>query len=125
MASIFKLLSLILFFGFIFKGDALYCSSGKNIIIKQSRTGNWAHGMPEWKVRITNKCVCAQSQVKLKCDGFRTYKYVDQSILQISGDVCLLKKGQSIYPFQTVEFLYAWDPQFPFQLISSQEICDS
>ncbi|KAL2327466.1 hypothetical protein Fmac_020893 [Flemingia macrophylla] len=118
-----KIFSLILLFGLVFKGSDAYCSIAQNIIVKQSRTGNWAHGMPEWKVTITNQCSCPQSQVELKCDGFQTYKYADQSILNFFGNVCLLKNGQPIFPSETVEFLYAWDPPYPFQPISSKGIC--
>lgn len=77
--------------------------------------------MPELKVTVTNNCVCSQSQVMFKCDGFQTNEAVDPTILTISDDVCILQKV--IPPFETIEFLYAWDPPFPFQPISSKEIC--
>ncbi|TKY58438.1 TPD1 protein-like 1 [Spatholobus suberectus] len=124
MASIFKLFSLVFFLGLVFKGDAASCSI-ENISIDQSKTGNWARGMPEWKVTITNNCVCPQSQVKLKCDGVKKYKEMDPSILSISRGVCLLKNGHPISPSETIEFLYVRDTQFPFQISSSQEECDS
>jgi len=89
----------------------------------QSRTGNWAHGMSEKKVRIINRCVCSVSEVKLNCTDFQTYKTEDPSILNISGDVCLLKNGSSISTDEAVEFLYAWDPPFPFQPISFNQSC--
>ncbi|KAK7374686.1 hypothetical protein VNO80_08123 [Phaseolus coccineus] len=124
MASIFYFLSFILFLPLLFPGNASNCLSGMNLEITQSKTGNWAHGMPEMKVRIINRCDCAVAEVKLNCTGFQTYKTEDASVLSISGDVCLLKNGKSIPTNQPVEFLYAWDPPFPFQPISFKESCN-
>jgi len=92
--------------------------------IKESKTGNWAHGMSERKVTITNRCACAVAEVKLNCAGFQTYKAENPSVLSVSGDVCLLKNGSSIPTNQAVEFLYAWDPPFAFRPISFKALCD-
>lgn len=91
----------------------------------QSKTGNWAHGMNERKVMIINRCPCAVSEVKLNCTDFQTYKTEDPSILnKISDNVCLLKDGSSISTDEHVDFLYAWDPPFPFQPISFKQSCN-
>ncbi|KAK7295555.1 hypothetical protein RJT34_18465 [Clitoria ternatea] len=123
MAPNFKLLSLIIFIGLFLRGEDAASCTLRDLSISQQGTGNWAHGMPELKVSVTNNCECSQSQVKLNCKGFQTYKAEDPSILSISGDVCLLKSGQPISPKETVQFLYAWDPQFPFQPLSSVSQC--
>ncbi|KAL2959228.1 hypothetical protein AAZX31_18G256600 [Glycine max] len=124
MASIFKLLFLILFLGLVFQGVAANCPIEGRFSISQSQTPDWAHGMPQWKVKVTNKCACAQSQVKLNCSGFQTNFVENPSILNISGNVCLLKNGLPIGIGETVEFLYAWLPKFPFQPISSIGDCN-
>ncbi|ESW11376.1 hypothetical protein PHAVU_008G024700 [Phaseolus vulgaris] len=124
MASIVYFLSFILFLALFFPGNASNCLKGKKLEIRQSKTGNWAHGMPEMKVRMINRCECAVAEVKLNCTAFQTYKTEDPSLLTISGDVCLLKNGAPIPTNQHVQFLYAWDPPFPFKPISFKELCN-
>ncbi|RDX72768.1 TPD1 protein-like 1, partial [Mucuna pruriens] len=104
MVSIFKLLSFIVFLGLVFQGDAANCPL-ESISIVQSKTGNWAHGMPEWKVSISHKCACALSQLNLNCDGFQTNEAVDPSILSVSGAICLVKNGGPISSSQSFFFL--------------------
>lgn len=105
----------------MFSADG-HCSLS-DISVGQNRTTNWAHGMPVWSVNITNNCACSRLEVKLNCFGFKTNLGVDPSILSVSENECLLKNGQPVGPFETVNFLYAWDFKFPFQPISAKIAC--
>ncbi|XP_020230408.1 uncharacterized protein LOC109810878 [Cajanus cajan] len=126
MASIFKLLFLIIFLALVFEGDA-GCSpfEPQGVDIVQTKTGNIINGRQEWKVTITNDCRCSQSQVKLYCKGFKTNEAVDPSILKISGSLCLLNNGRTIHPSESVEFLYASASKYPFILAYSIVNCSS
>nr|XP_012568844.1 protein TAPETUM DETERMINANT 1-like [Cicer arietinum] len=121
MASIFKLLSLTLFLGLVFQAYG-ECTL-KDISINQYKTSNLARGKPVWNVNITNNCICTQTQVKLNCNGFQSYVNVDPTILNVSGNECLLNQGQPIYHSQSINFSYAWDTVFSFQPISSEIEC--
>ncbi|XP_045799018.1 uncharacterized protein LOC123893139 [Trifolium pratense] len=122
MASIFKLLSLItLFLALIFQANG-ECSLS-DIKIMHYTTHDGAHGMPVWKLNITNNCVCTQSQVKLNCTGFQTYLEDDPAILNAHENECLVKKGEPIHSYESLIFRYAWEPKFQFHPISSQIQC--
>ncbi|KAL2329760.1 hypothetical protein Fmac_017341 [Flemingia macrophylla] len=124
MASIYKLLSLLLFLSVVFQGDAT-CSpfEPQGVTIVQTKTGKMINDSPEWNVAITNDCRCSQSQVKLFCKGFQPEKVVNPSILQVFGGVCLLNKGNILHPSDSLEFLYASAFKFPFFLVSSEVTC--
>lgn len=59
------------------------------IVVTQSGTGKWAHGMPVYSATVRNTCRCAQSDVKVDCKGFNTTLSVDPAKLkEIGGGVC-------------------------------------
>ncbi|KAK7357759.1 hypothetical protein VNO80_17055 [Phaseolus coccineus] len=68
----------------------------KDIHVTQSRTGRTVGGKPEWGVTITNWCACVQQNVKLNCKGFQTVEGIEPSLLNVSGDVCLVTSGKPI-----------------------------
>ncbi|KGN48771.1 uncharacterized protein At1g05835-like [Cucumis sativus] len=94
-----------------------------NIKISQSMTGFQIHGMTEWKVTITNNCICSQSDLKLDCKGFATTLSIDPSILAISDSECLVNNGQPIFNSRPITFKYAQSPKFNFKPLSSQISC--
>ena len=49
-------------------GKAQQCKLS-DISVSQQKTGASVQNKPEWSVTIENKCVCVQSNLKLKCDG--------------------------------------------------------
>ncbi|KAI4351415.1 hypothetical protein L6164_005784 [Bauhinia variegata] len=96
---------------FIIQGYSDECSLSK-INIGTERSGREIEGKPEWNVSVINNCVCAQSQIKLSCQGFQTTETVDPSILSMEGDNCILINGNPLQASASVHFSYAWDPPF-------------
>jgi len=94
-----------------------------DISIRHYETHDYAHGMPVWKVNITNNCMCTQSQVKLNCTGFQSNLGIDEALLTVSDTECLVKQGAPIYSSESVIFRYAWLPEFQFKPISSNIAC--
>lgn len=93
-----------------------------DIHVNQSRTGRTVNGKSQWTVYITNWCACVQTNVQLDCKWFQTVEAIEPSLLQVSGDVCLVSAGQPIWK-GAIEFNYAWDTQFPLTPISSIVAC--
>lgn len=94
------------------------------IVVTQSGTGKWAHGMPVYSATVRNTCRCAQSDVKVDCKGFNTTLSVDPAKLkEIGGGVCLVNGGAPLAPGQGVTFSYAWSKQFGFRPVSSTVTC--
>ncbi|KAK8558843.1 hypothetical protein V6N12_042136 [Hibiscus sabdariffa] len=79
--------------------------------------------MPEWRVTISNDCVCTQSDLKLSCDGFQTTEAIDSLVMSKWGEECLINDAQPIVSFSNVSFNYAWITSFPFNTLSSQTNC--
>jgi len=92
----------------------------RDIEVKQQKTSAYAHGKIVYNVTITNNCICTQSQIKFKCNGFQTNLSVDPAIF---SDDCVLIKGGPLHYSESVNFSYAWEPLFTFQPISSQIAC--
>ncbi|XP_027367937.1 uncharacterized protein LOC113873811 [Abrus precatorius] len=118
MATVFKILSAILFLTLVNKGSSS-CSLN-NINIGSTRSGREIQGKPEWNVVVINNCSCIQRQIQLACRGFQSAESVSPSILSKEGDSCLLINGNPLSPFATVRFSYAWDP--PFVLVPTSSI---
>ncbi|CAJ1967848.1 unnamed protein product [Sphenostylis stenocarpa] len=98
MATTFKYLVSIIFLTLVIKGSG-YCNLN-NINIGTTKSGRDLKGITEWNVVVTNNCSCAQSQIRLKCQGFQTVESVDPSILKIeSGGICLLINGNPLKGF--------------------------
>lgn len=89
----------------------------------QVLTGAKVQSKPEWKVTVTNDCICTQFNIQLSCSGFQTVEKIDPSILTIGKDTCLLLKNDRFFGFHNVSFNYAWDTKFPFKTISSNIAC--
>uniref|UniRef100_A0A0D9XSH3 Uncharacterized protein n=1 Tax=Leersia perrieri TaxID=77586 RepID=A0A0D9XSH3_9ORYZ len=106
------------------RGEAASCSV-ESIVVTQRATGVWAHGQPEYAVTVSNTCGCAQSDVQLACDGFKTTLSVDPSKLRQSDDgkLCLLNGGDPVVQGHDVTFSYAWMPKFEFTPVSSTVNC--
>ncbi|QCD92883.1 hypothetical protein DEO72_LG5g952 [Vigna unguiculata] len=121
MATTFFYFISILILSFVIKGSS-YCNLN-NINIVATRSGRTILGKPEWNVVVTNNCNCAQSQIKLQCQGFQTTEIVSQSILSIQGDTCLLINGNPLKGSASVSFSYAWDPPYFFRPLTSHTIC--
>ncbi|XP_061372992.1 uncharacterized protein LOC133315398 [Gastrolobium bilobum] len=118
--STIKILSIILFLVLISQGNSKCYLS--DLSIRQSQTGAKLKGKPEWGVTITNNCPCVQKNVMLNCRGFQTIEHINPSVLSVSGNVCLVNGGNSIYR-DAITFKYAWDQSFPLNPISSEIAC--
>ncbi|XP_022748827.1 TPD1 protein homolog 1-like [Durio zibethinus] len=121
MAAILNLIFAVLFLSLIGQGHC-QCSLD-NIKISHSQTGKTVENKPEWKVTISNRCSCSQSELKLSCNGFQTVETIDPSVLAKSGGECLVNNGQPVPPFGDFNFNYAWDTSFPFSPLSSHINC--
>ncbi|KAG7018068.1 hypothetical protein SDJN02_19934, partial [Cucurbita argyrosperma subsp. argyrosperma] len=121
MAIFLKFLTPLLFLSLLWTGNC-QCESN-NIQINQRRTGFQIYGMTQWKVTISNNCICSQSNVKLDCRGFQIFESIDPSILAIFDTECLVNDGRPIFNFNPINYTYARDPKFKFDLISSQVAC--
>ncbi|KAK7333507.1 hypothetical protein VNO80_30281 [Phaseolus coccineus] len=115
--STIKLFNIILFFSQGYSRCSL-----EDIHVSQAITGLTVKGKPELTVTVANWCSCAQSNVKLDCTGFQSIKPIDPSILEVSGNVCLVNGGKPISE-GAVEFSYAWDIPFSLLPISSDISC--
>lgn len=82
---------------------------------------------PEWQVDITNNCdwPCVQKNVKLSCVDFESPEYVYPSVLNKTGDVCLVNSGLPLKSSVNFTFNYIPIANKPFNLypISSQISC--
>ena len=106
---------------FDFEGHC-QCSSGE-FTVSQTQTGKTVGMQPEWKVTISNRCACSQSEVKLSCDGFQTVETIESSVLAKTGGECLINNGEPVAPFSEFSYNYAWHTWFPFSPLSSQVNC--
>ncbi|GMI83811.1 hypothetical protein like AT4G32110 [Hibiscus trionum] len=121
MATILNFFFAALFLALIGQG---YCQcSLANVTISQTKTGKTVKSKSEWRVTISNDCVCTQSDLKLSCDGFQTAETIDSSVMLKSGGECLINDGLPVYSFSNLSFNYAWHTSFPFKTLSSQTNC--
>jgi hypothetical protein len=97
--------------------------SYRDILVTQSRTGNFVQGKPQYQVVIRNNCVCAQSGIQLDCTGFASVEEIKPSILHRAGNVCVLIRGGTLNKGDWAQFKYASDRQFGFNPISSDPSC--
>lgn len=97
------------------------CGQTSDWDISQSQTGTQVQNKPEWKVTITNNCLCTRTDLKLNCVGFQTTEEVDPSIVAVNGGNCLINKV--FHSQDSVSFTYAWDNQFPFLPIDASLAC--
>ncbi|KAL6659670.1 hypothetical protein ACP70R_002499 [Stipagrostis hirtigluma subsp. patula] len=107
------------------RGCASECSLS-SIVVVQYGTADWAHGQPVYTVNVTNKCRCAQSNIKLFCGGFETTLEPDIAKLRRpldGGELCLLNDGKPVVQGQNVTFSYAWSKPFGFRPVSSRVAC--
>ncbi|XP_057966939.1 uncharacterized protein LOC131157080 [Malania oleifera] len=93
------------------------------IDVHQTNTGKVVKGKPEWRVTITNPCICTFIEIQLNCKGFQSAEKVDSSLLALSGDACLLTNGQPLHGKESTSFSYAWTTQFTFKPISATIGC--
>lgn len=93
-----------------------------DIHVNQFGTGRTVNGKPQWIVSIINWCACPQTNVQLDCKGFQTVEAIEPSLLQVSGDVCLLNAGQSVWK-AAIQFNYASDTPFSLNPIFSNVAC--
>ncbi|KAF8034997.1 hypothetical protein BT93_C1124 [Corymbia citriodora subsp. variegata] len=115
MAPIIKFLWAVLLLLLFGKGTST-CSTDK-VTLTQGATGNLYLRKPEYNVTIHNGCTdCAVVDLSLLCPGFKTVEPIDPSVLQPSGDYCIVSRGRQIDAGVTFNFIYAWDSQYPFKI---------
>ncbi|KAK1323974.1 hypothetical protein QJS10_CPA02g00833 [Acorus calamus] len=96
-----------------------------DIVVSQLRTGRLVQGQAEYVVSVTNQCVCAQSNVVLRCDGLNSVEAVDPKIIRpLDGHDCIVNDGGAIAPRATVSFNYAWKSPADYSFVNSQPTCD-
>ncbi|KAJ3697251.1 hypothetical protein LUZ61_000956 [Rhynchospora tenuis] len=123
MAAPLKLVQSIAFFCFLIGGQAQSQCSYRDILVTESRTGNFIQGKPQFHVVIRNNCACAQSGIQLDCTGFTSVDEIKPSILRRAGNVCILIQGRTLNQGDWAHFKYAADKQFWFNPISSDPSC--
>jgi hypothetical protein len=95
-----------------------------DLSIYQQQTGIQLKQFPEYRVDIINNCAnCVQKNVKINCPNFETVEYVNPSIFNVSGNVCLVIGGKPIAKNVNVTFNYAWHNSFSLSPNSSEIIC--
>ncbi|OVA17041.1 hypothetical protein BVC80_9041g47 [Macleaya cordata] len=93
----------------------------RNITVTQTDTGGAIHGKSEYKVTVTNNCICSQYDVKLNTEGFSTTLEADPLIF--NKETGLVKNGEPLYPHESIKFNYAWDTRFSLNPVSSRVAC--
>ncbi|GMG98973.1 hypothetical protein Nepgr_000813 [Nepenthes gracilis] len=74
-----------------------------NIEYGGKRTGRIVGGKPEWDVFVYVNCRCSMGHISFtNCEDFQTTEPVDPAIFYKAGNICLLKQGQFLKPFETV-----------------------
>ncbi|XP_058727524.1 TPD1 protein homolog 1B-like [Vicia villosa] len=120
--STIKILTLVSFLVLISQGYSK-CSLS-NLSIYQYPTGHQLKLFPEYRVDIINNCPnCVQKNVKINCPNFETVEFVDPSIFNVSGDICLVNGGKPIVTNLNVTFNYAWSNSFVLTPNSSEISC--
>ncbi|KAF8034998.1 hypothetical protein BT93_C1125 [Corymbia citriodora subsp. variegata] len=115
MAPIIKFLWAVLLLLLFGKGTSI-CSPDK-VTLAQGAIGNLYLRKQEYNVTIHNGCTdCAVVSLFLRCPGFKTVMPIDASVLQPSGDYCIISRGRQIYAGVTFNFTYAWDSQYRFKI---------
>ncbi|CAI9784936.1 unnamed protein product [Fraxinus pennsylvanica] len=107
---------------------SLQCFPGSlsDLTVNQVRTRAKIGNKPEWKVTVTNKCICSFLQVMLLCPGFdsvETIKPTSKLVSKIGPKLCLINDGSPIYGGKTFVFTYASDQEIAYAPFSFQEAC--
>ncbi|KAK9080116.1 hypothetical protein SSX86_001791 [Deinandra increscens subsp. villosa] len=124
MATMVKLISLLLFISMMRK-DA-YCEVNEvcQLIILQQPNHPIGSPRGSWNVWITNGCYkCSIGQLKLSCKGFNLSKKVDPRIISKHGDFCIVNNYEPIAPQKSVQFTYAAQIDYPFEVVHQSQIC--
>ncbi|XP_022882269.1 protein TAPETUM DETERMINANT 1-like [Olea europaea var. sylvestris] len=122
-----KFLCFLFFMCFMTRGS-LQCFPGslRDLTVNQVRTKEKIRNKPEWKVTVTNKCLCSFLQVTLLCPGFDSVKTIKPSPKFVSKNgpkSCLINDGSPIYGGKTFKFTYASDQEIAFAPFSFLEAC--
>lgn len=99
------------------------CTLLSNIVVGQSKTGANVQGKPEYKVVIANNCVCSQSNLLLKCNGFNSVEPVNPNVFKPVGGQCSVNDGLPVFQGSDITFKYASDTQFDLSPLSSHINC--
>nr|AAD19962.1 LGC1 [Lilium longiflorum] len=97
-----------------------------DFMVTQTITGLTIGGKQEFEVNLINNLYCAQSNVKVSCDGLHTTEPIDPHIIRPLSDGtnnCLVNNGAPISHATLVAFKYAWDVPPSFSIISSDINC--
>ncbi|KAJ0577463.1 hypothetical protein HanIR_Chr05g0236311 [Helianthus annuus] len=78
-----------------------------------------------WRVWIGNPCYsCSIGQVKLSCKGFNLNVKTDPNIIYKEGDFCIINNNQTLTHRSTVQFTYAADTPYRFEVVHQSKVCD-
>ncbi|KAJ4850011.1 hypothetical protein Tsubulata_016247, partial [Turnera subulata] len=116
------LLSAVFFFTLFGQGNC-QCHAVTDLKIFQSPVDTQVQSMRQWKVTIFNDCICTQLNIKLACTGFQAPEKIDPSVSALSDDECDINNQQPLYGYETFNFTYASDTQYPFQPVYAEIAC--
>ncbi|XP_010041857.2 TPD1 protein homolog 1-like [Eucalyptus grandis] len=115
MASVMKFLGAALLLLLYSKGT--YSCEPDEVSLGQYDTGDLYSSAPVYNVTFYNGCTdCDVVDLSLRCPGFKTLKPIDPFIFKPSGDSCIISRGLQIYTGVTINFTYAWESQYPFEI---------
>ncbi|KAK1259153.1 hypothetical protein QJS04_geneDACA015422 [Acorus gramineus] len=79
----------------------------------------------EYKVTLTNNCICSQSNLLLSCAAFKGPEpgFEDKVKVVNGGSDCLINDGQPVFKDYPIMFKYTAAEKIKFNPISSQINC--
>ncbi|XP_043700326.1 protein TAPETUM DETERMINANT 1-like [Telopea speciosissima] len=92
----------------------------------QIPTGKVVQGKSEFAVSVLNECSCKQGNIKVNCSGFQTTEVINPLLFkndECDRKKCVLLNGLPIGIHESIDFVYAWDTQFPFSVVYAEKAC--
>ncbi|KAK1281605.1 hypothetical protein QJS10_CPB22g00523 [Acorus calamus] len=79
----------------------------------------------EYKVTLTNNCICSQSNLLLSCAAFKGPEPGDEDKVKVANGSsdCLIKDGLPVFKDYPITFKYTAAEKIEFNPISSQINC--
>ncbi|KAK3153286.1 hypothetical protein QOZ80_2BG0170250 [Eleusine coracana subsp. coracana] len=100
-----------------------YCQLS-DIVISQETTGKIVGGQQEYRVTIENKCVCPQSDVKVRCYRISTVEDIDTSkIRPLDREYCIIANGKPLIKGSPIIFTYAFQTPQSFPVVTAKPRC--
>ncbi|OVA09603.1 hypothetical protein BVC80_9101g129 [Macleaya cordata] len=123
-SSCLKIFYTFLLLTILLEGACATTCDLSSLRITQTITTRQVAGKPEYEVNVSNWCACAQSNVRLRCAGFKTVEKIDPAVLKQDNEFCLLLSGKPLKQNADVQFRYASDTPYNFTVASSKIQCN-